>query len=137
MSLKDALDCGLDPNVFSALATLLHAIVLALDNLPAHLPSHTSTTLLLHTTLLFSNNLVPTLVDSGAMDNFIDKSLVALAPQSLQHLPTPILLKLFNGNPTSAGDITYCMKTTVIFANDDGKNSNYLSQNYTSLPSLS
>ncbi|KAG5726043.1 hypothetical protein E4T56_gene1252 [Termitomyces sp. T112] len=81
--LEDVLDCRPDSNVFSALATLLHAMVLAPDNLPAHLPSHSSTTLLLHTTLPFSNNPIPMLVNSSTIDNFIDESLVALAPHLL------------------------------------------------------
>ncbi|KAG5350167.1 hypothetical protein C0989_012429 [Termitomyces sp. Mn162] len=76
--LEDALDHGPDPNVFSALAILLCAMVLVPDNLLAHLPSHSSITLLLHTTLPFFNNPIPTLVHSSAMDNFIDKSLVVL-----------------------------------------------------------
>ncbi|KAG5349788.1 hypothetical protein C0989_001872 [Termitomyces sp. Mn162] len=83
MSLKDVLDHGPDPNIFSTPATLLHAIVLILDNLPAHLPSYSSHTLLLHTTLPFSNNPVPMLVNSGATDNFINESLAALTPQHL------------------------------------------------------
>ncbi|KAG5732301.1 hypothetical protein E4T56_gene11429 [Termitomyces sp. T112] len=92
-------------------------MVFALDNLPAHLPSHFSTTLLLCITLPFSDNSVPMLVNSSAMDNFIDKSLVALTPQHLQHLSTPILLKLFNGKPTSTRDITHCLETTITFTN--------------------
>ncbi|KAG5718773.1 hypothetical protein E4T56_gene2722 [Termitomyces sp. T112] len=55
-------------------------MVLTLDNLPARLPSHSSTTLLLCTTLPFSNNSIPTLVNSSIMDNFIDESLVT-SPQ--------------------------------------------------------
>ncbi|KAG5718723.1 hypothetical protein E4T56_gene2716 [Termitomyces sp. T112] len=49
------------PNIFSALATLLCATILTPDTLPAHLPSHFSHTLLLHTTLPFSADSVPTL----------------------------------------------------------------------------
>ncbi|KAG5349752.1 hypothetical protein C0989_002041, partial [Termitomyces sp. Mn162] len=98
-------------------ATLLCTMVFAPDNLSAHFPSHSSTTLLLHTTLPFSNNSVPTLVNSGTTDNFVDKSLAALTPQHLQCLPTPILLKLFNSNPTPARDITHCLETTMIFTN--------------------
>ncbi|KAG5333221.1 hypothetical protein C0989_006055 [Termitomyces sp. Mn162] len=80
---EDALDHRPDPNVFSTLATLLHAVVLALDTLPAHLPSHSSTTLFLRTTLPFSDNSIPTLVNSGTTDNFIDKALAVLAPHHL------------------------------------------------------
>ncbi|KAG5716111.1 hypothetical protein E4T56_gene10872 [Termitomyces sp. T112] len=103
------------PNVFSAPATLLRATVLAPNNPPAHLPSHSSTNLLLCTTLPFTNKPVPTLVDSSATNNFIDESLVALAPQPLHCLPTPILLKLFDGDSTPAGDITHCLETTMTF----------------------
>ncbi|KAG5733029.1 hypothetical protein E4T56_gene3624 [Termitomyces sp. T112] len=75
-------------------------MILAPDNLPVHLPSHSSTNLLLHTTLPFTTNPVPTLVDSSATNNFIDESLAALAPHPLRHLPAPIPLKLFDGDPT-------------------------------------
>ncbi|KAG5731844.1 hypothetical protein E4T56_gene13782 [Termitomyces sp. T112] len=92
--LEDTLDHGPDPNVFCTLATLLCTTVLTLDNLPAHLPSHSSTILLLCTTLSFSNNSISTLVDSGTMDNFINESLAVLASYHLQCLPTPIPLKL-------------------------------------------
>ncbi|KAG5729497.1 hypothetical protein E4T56_gene4641 [Termitomyces sp. T112] len=105
------------PNVFSTPATLLRATVLAPDNPPAHLPSHSSTNLLLHTTLPFTNKPVPTLVDSSATNNFVDKSLAALAPQPLRHLPAPIPLKLFDRDSTPAGDITHCLETTLTFAN--------------------
>ncbi|KAG5339365.1 hypothetical protein C0989_004567 [Termitomyces sp. Mn162] len=117
LGLEGALDYGPDSNIFSALATLLCAIILTPDNLPAHLTSHSSNTLLLHTTLLFSNNPIPTLVNSSATNNFIDKFLAALTPQCLQCLLTPILLKLFDSKPTSVRDITYCVETTVTFAN--------------------
>ncbi|KAG5350086.1 hypothetical protein C0989_000247 [Termitomyces sp. Mn162] len=107
--LEDALDHRPDPNVFSALATLLCAMILALDSPPVHLPSHSSTNLLL--------NPIPTLVNSGATNNFINESLAALAPHPLQCLPTLILLKLFDGDPTRVGDITHCLETTMTFAN--------------------
>ncbi|KAG5726081.1 hypothetical protein E4T56_gene1632 [Termitomyces sp. T112] len=81
--LEDALDCGPDPNIFSTLAPLLCTTVFAPDNLPAHLPSHSSTTLLLRITLLFSNNSIPTLVNSSTINNFINEFLAALAPQHL------------------------------------------------------
>ncbi|KAG5349199.1 hypothetical protein C0989_005288 [Termitomyces sp. Mn162] len=80
-------------------------------------PSHSSTNLLLCTTLPFTDNPVPTLVDSSATDNFINESLVALAPHLLRRLPTPIPLKLFDRDPTPAGDITHCLETTMTFAN--------------------
>ncbi|KAG5725262.1 hypothetical protein E4T56_gene12706 [Termitomyces sp. T112] len=105
-------DCGPDLDVFSALATLLGATILTPDSPPVHLPSHSSTNLLLCTTLPFTNNLIPTLVDSSATNNFIDESLVALAPHPLQCLP-----KLFDGDPTPMGDITHCLEMTMTFAN--------------------
>ncbi|KAG5349440.1 hypothetical protein C0989_003927 [Termitomyces sp. Mn162] len=116
MSLEDALDCGPHPDVFSTPATLLCAMMLAPDNPPAHLPSHSSTNLLLRTTLPFTNKPVPTLVDSGTTDNFVDESLAALAPQPLHCLPTLIPLKLFDGDSTPAGDITHCLEMTLTFA---------------------
>ncbi|KAG5337616.1 hypothetical protein C0989_009152 [Termitomyces sp. Mn162] len=91
-------------------------MVLTLDNPPAHLPSHSSTNLLLHTTLPFTDKPVPTLVDSGATNNFIDESLVALTPQPLHRLSAPIPLKLFDGDSTPAGDITHCLEMTLTFA---------------------
>ncbi|KAG5348883.1 hypothetical protein C0989_007440 [Termitomyces sp. Mn162] len=90
-------------------------MVLAPDNPPAHFPSHSSTNLLLCTTLPFTDKPVPTLVDSGATNNFIDESLAALAPQPLRHLPAPIPLKLFDGDSTPVGDITHCLETTLTF----------------------
>ncbi|KAG5333425.1 hypothetical protein C0989_005781, partial [Termitomyces sp. Mn162] len=114
--LEDALDHGPHPDVFSAPATLLHAMMLAPDNLPAHLPSHSSTNLLLHTTLPFTDKPVPTLVDSGATNNFVDESLTVLTPQPLRRLPAPIPLKLFDGDSTPVGDITHCLETTLTFA---------------------
>ncbi|KAG5334671.1 hypothetical protein C0989_003212 [Termitomyces sp. Mn162] len=116
LGLENALDHGPDSDIFSAPATLLCAIVLAPHNLPAHLPSHSSTTLLLCTTLPFSDNSVPTLVNSSITDNFIDKSLMVLTPHLLQHIPAPIPLKLFNSDPTSTRDITHCLETTITFA---------------------
>ncbi|KAG5730374.1 hypothetical protein E4T56_gene11599 [Termitomyces sp. T112] len=92
-------------------------VVFSLDTLPAHLSSHLFHTLLLCTILPFSANSIPTLVDSGTTNNFINKSLVVLAPQYLWCLPTSILLKLFDGDSTSARDITHCVDTTVTFAN--------------------
>ncbi|KAG5350198.1 hypothetical protein C0989_012259 [Termitomyces sp. Mn162] len=103
--------------MFSALATLLHAMILALDSPPAHLPSYSSTNLLLCTTLPFTDNPVLTLVDSSTTDNFIDESLAVLAPHPLQHLSASIPLKLFDRDPTPAGDITHCLETTMTFAN--------------------
>ncbi|KAG5337128.1 hypothetical protein C0989_010592 [Termitomyces sp. Mn162] len=114
---KGTLNCGSDTNVFSALVVSLHNMVFSPDTLSAHLSLHSSHTLLLHTTLPFSANSIPTLVDSGATNNFINELLAALAPQCLQQLPTPILFKLFDGDPTSAGDITHCVETTMTFVN--------------------
>ncbi|KAG5349425.1 hypothetical protein C0989_003996 [Termitomyces sp. Mn162] len=51
------------------------------------------------------------------MDNFIDKFLAVLAPHHLQHLSTLILLKLFDGDPTPARDITHYLEMTMTFAN--------------------
>ncbi|KAG5731783.1 hypothetical protein E4T56_gene1564 [Termitomyces sp. T112] len=87
-------------------------MIVSLDTLPAHLSSHCSHTLL-HTILPFSTNSIPTLVDSGATDNFIDEFLAVLTPQDLWHHSTPILLKLFDGNPTSTKDITHFLPTLV------------------------
>ncbi|KAG5717605.1 hypothetical protein E4T56_gene5422 [Termitomyces sp. T112] len=115
--LEDALDHRPDPDIFSAPATLLCATILAPDSPPTHLPSQSSTNLLLHTTLSFTDNPGPTLVDSSATNNFIDESLAVLAPHPLQHLPTSIPLKLFDGDPTPAGDITHCLEMTMTFAN--------------------
>ncbi|KAG5335896.1 hypothetical protein C0989_012590 [Termitomyces sp. Mn162] len=92
-------------------------MVLSLYTLPAHISSLSSHILLLCTTLPFFANSTPTQSDSGATNNFIDESLVALAPQHLQCLPTLILFKLFDGAPTSTRDITHCVETTVTFAN--------------------
>ncbi|KAG6899003.1 hypothetical protein C0993_001860 [Termitomyces sp. T159_Od127] len=52
----------------------------------------------------------------GATDNFIDKSLAALAATP-QRLPIPIHLTLFDGSSTSTSDITHYMQTILTFAN--------------------
>ncbi|KAG6883654.1 hypothetical protein C0993_004896 [Termitomyces sp. T159_Od127] len=86
-----------------------------------HLPSQSSQTLLLHTTLPHSFAPVNTLVNSSATDNFIDKSLATLAA-TFQKLPLPICLTLLDGSSTSAGDITNYMQTTLTFANGQWQN---------------
>ncbi|KAG5725246.1 hypothetical protein E4T56_gene12714 [Termitomyces sp. T112] len=84
------------------------------DTFPAHLSSHSSHTLLLCTTLPFSTNSISILVDSGTTNNFINKSLAALALQHLWSLPTPILLKLFDSDPTPTGDITHYFQVQLL-----------------------
>ncbi|KAG6875363.1 hypothetical protein C0993_009582 [Termitomyces sp. T159_Od127] len=91
-------------------------MALSPDTPSAHLPSQSSQTLLLRTTLPHSSAPVSTLVDSGAINNFIDKSLATLAATP-QKLPLPIHLTLFDGSSTSAGDITHYVQTTLTFAN--------------------
>ncbi|KAG5337096.1 hypothetical protein C0989_010810 [Termitomyces sp. Mn162] len=89
LDLKDALNCRSDTDIFPTPAAFLCTMAFALDTLSAHLSSHSSHTLLLHTTLAFSANSIPTLVDSGTTDNFINESLAVLTPQNLWHLPYP------------------------------------------------
>jgi hypothetical protein len=57
------------------------------------------------------------LIDSGATENFISTSLSLQLSQSRQRLPAPIPLELFDGEPTSSGDITHANHTTITFAN--------------------
>lgn len=57
---------------------------------------------------------VPTLIDSGASDNFIDSSLVAEDPR-LTPLNPPVLLTLFDGQRTSSGRITHAFPHTIVF----------------------
>ncbi|KAG5721942.1 hypothetical protein E4T56_gene18412 [Termitomyces sp. T112] len=80
-------------------------MVLAPDNLPAHLPSYSSTTLLLHITLPFSDHSIPTLVDSSTTDNFIDKSLLH---STNPHIDWPTFtLHLDWDNPTNSGLVLF------------------------------
>ncbi|KAG6867336.1 hypothetical protein C0993_004224 [Termitomyces sp. T159_Od127] len=60
---------------------------------------------------------VSTLVNSGATDNFINKSPAMLAAMP-QRLPIPIHLTLFNSSSTSAGNITHYVQTTLTFTNN-------------------
>ncbi|KAG6883099.1 hypothetical protein C0993_007860, partial [Termitomyces sp. T159_Od127] len=113
---KDALNHGLDFNIFSAPATHLCATALSSDTLLAHLPSQSSQTLLLRTTLPSSFPLINTLIDSGTTNNFIDESLAMLAAMPWK-LPIPICFTLFNSSSTSVGDITHYVQTTLTFAN--------------------
>ncbi|KAG6882977.1 hypothetical protein C0993_008429 [Termitomyces sp. T159_Od127] len=86
------------------------------DTSLAHLPSQSSQTLLLCTTLPHFSTPVNTLVDSSATNNFIDKSLATLATTP-QKLPLSIYFTLFNGSSTSTDDITHYVQTTLTFAN--------------------
>ncbi|KAG5721963.1 hypothetical protein E4T56_gene18482 [Termitomyces sp. T112] len=113
LGLEDALDRGPYPDVFSTPAPLLRAIVLALDNPPAHLPSHLSTNLLLHTTLPFTDKPVPTLVDSGATDNFVDKSLAP--PTDPDVTPDPTVTPTVP-NPINSRDLNIKIIGAVPFA---------------------
>ena len=61
------------------------------------------------------NNAYNTLIDSGATHSFIDKHLAERFPQNISDLEIPIPLKLFDGQPTSAGDITRTFKDTISF----------------------
>ncbi|KAG6876688.1 hypothetical protein C0993_001199 [Termitomyces sp. T159_Od127] len=110
---KEAL---LDFNVFSALATHSHATALSPDTPSAHLPSQSSQTLFLCTTLPHSSTPVNTLVDSSATNNFVDKSLATLAATS-QKLLLSIHLTLFDGSSTSTSNITHYVQTTLTFLN--------------------
>ncbi|KAG6882965.1 hypothetical protein C0993_008472 [Termitomyces sp. T159_Od127] len=91
-------------------------MALSLNTPLAHLPSKSSQILLLRTTLPHSSAPNSTLVDSGATNNFIDESLATLAA-TLQKLPLPVCLTLFDGSSTSTSDVTHYMQTTLTFAN--------------------
>ena len=58
-----------------------------------------------------------TLIDSGATRSFVDKSIAEKFPQNITTLETPIPLELFDGQPTSAGEITKSFKDSISFAN--------------------
>ncbi|KAG6872759.1 hypothetical protein C0992_009359, partial [Termitomyces sp. T32_za158] len=95
----------------------LHTTVIAPDTPSILLPSHSSQSLLLRTTITPSKETINTLIDSGATDNFIDKAWAALAPGTSRRLPIPICLRLFNGNASSMGDITHFVHLPITFAN--------------------
>ncbi|KAG5715225.1 hypothetical protein E4T56_gene3014 [Termitomyces sp. T112] len=79
----------------------------ALDTLSAHLSSHSSHTLLLHTTLAFSANSIPTLCSLHKTSG-----------------TSPILLKLFDSNPTSTRDITHSVLPALV---NSGASSTFVS----------
>ena len=60
---------------------------------------------------------IPTLVDSGASDCFIDTETVKPLQPEWTPLPNPIPLELFDGEPSSAGSITHAINLNVIFEN--------------------
>ncbi|KAG6882377.1 hypothetical protein C0992_011864 [Termitomyces sp. T32_za158] len=91
--------------------------VIALDTPPILLPSHSSQSLLLRTTITPSKESINTLIDSSATNNFIDKAWAALAPEPPRRLPIPICLRLFDRNASSAGDITHFVHLPTTFAN--------------------
>ncbi|KAG5717928.1 hypothetical protein E4T56_gene1699 [Termitomyces sp. T112] len=99
------------------------------DNLPAYVLSHSSTTLLLHTTLPFSNNPIPILVNSGATDNFIDESMVfsilvnsgtsgtfisSQLDLQCNNLDKLLKLQLFDGSPAITGITQYYNNTLTL-----------------------
>ncbi|KAG6881421.1 hypothetical protein C0992_001120, partial [Termitomyces sp. T32_za158] len=92
-------------------------MVIALDTPSILLPSHSSQSFLLRTTITPSKETINTLIDSGATDNFIDKAWAALAPRPPRRLPIPICLRLFDRNASSAGDITHFVHLPITFAN--------------------
>lgn len=55
------------------------------------------------------------LVDSGATRSFIDFSMADLLPHLRRKLPTDIPLHLFDGEPTSAGNLTHEIVDTITF----------------------
>ncbi|KAG5718731.1 hypothetical protein E4T56_gene2681 [Termitomyces sp. T112] len=65
-------------------------MVITLDNLLAHLPSHSSTTLLLHITLPFSNNSVLTLYPNQQCSTPPNNSTTTLDSAATALSPTPI-----------------------------------------------
>ena len=58
-----------------------------------------------------------TLIDSGATRLFVDRSIAEKFPQNVTELEQPIPLELFDGQPTSAGEITKSFKDTITFVN--------------------
>jgi hypothetical protein len=56
-----------------------------------------------------------TLIDCGASRNFIDLRLAHSRPQFLIPLEAPIPLQLFDGAPSSAGDLTHQVITPILF----------------------
>ncbi|KAG6876937.1 hypothetical protein C0992_011306 [Termitomyces sp. T32_za158] len=95
----------------------LRTTVIALDTPLILLPSHSSQSLLLHTTITPSKETINTLIDSGATDNFIDKAWAALASGPPRRLPIPICLHLFDGNASFIGDITHFVHLPITLAN--------------------
>ncbi|KAG5719346.1 hypothetical protein E4T56_gene13309 [Termitomyces sp. T112] len=79
-------------------AAFLCAMVLSLDNLSAHLPFHSSHTLLLHINLPFSTNSIPTLINSPQYSDQqyqtpLDNPATTLDPAAATPTPTPINLE--------------------------------------------
>ncbi|KAG6871986.1 hypothetical protein C0992_009321 [Termitomyces sp. T32_za158] len=104
-------------SAFPTLVSHLRTTVIAPDTPSILLPSHSSQSLLLHTTITPSKETINTLIDSGATDNFIDEAWAALAPGPPRRLPIPICLRLFDRNASSTGDITHFIHLPITFAN--------------------
>jgi hypothetical protein len=62
---------------------------------------------------------IPTLVDSGASDCFINIETVKPLQPEWTPLPNPIPLELFNGEPSLAGSITHAINLNIIFKNQE------------------
>ena len=59
-----------------------------------------------------------TLIDSGASRPFIDTSIAEKHPENTMELDSPLRLELFDGQPSSAGEITHLYRDTISF--EDG-----------------
>ena len=59
-----------------------------------------------------------TLIDSGASRPFIDVSIAEKHPENATELESPLVLELFDGQPSSAGEITHLYRDTISF--EDG-----------------
>jgi hypothetical protein len=66
------------------------------------------------------------LIDSGASRAFIDIALANSHPEKMEQLGNPIPLKLFDGEYTSAGNITHKFKTNIVLESGEVQHITFL-----------
>ncbi|KAG6814861.1 hypothetical protein H0H93_011966, partial [Arthromyces matolae] len=115
---EDALNRELQTDVFEDYTTHLRAMApLAPDTRTVYLTSDSPQLFLLRVKATSEEEPTLALVDSGATDLFISKDWIEANNHPTIRLPIPIRLSLFDGEPTSSGEITHFALIRLTFEN--------------------
>ncbi|KAG6815275.1 hypothetical protein H0H93_010365, partial [Arthromyces matolae] len=115
---EDALNRELQTDVFEDYTTHLRAMApLVPDTRTVYLTSDSPQLFLLRVKAASEEEPTLALVDSGATDLFISKDWIEANNHPTIRLPIPIRLSLFDGEPTSSGEITHFALIRLTFEN--------------------